>query len=252
MLTLGGVACGNADEWAPPEPAAIEVSPFALATTSIHLEIDYVEGAEPFAGALGSLNDIWDITRANVSALFPGKALLMPANPSEMERIATPGNEAYSSEDILRLAREHWDREVSPTTARYYFLWVDGWFEKGGELRRRTAGVAISDQHVMAVFKPAILALEPSGPTALTGFVEQSALVHELGHAIGLVDRGLPLESPHADPEHPLHCANSDCVMYYLNEGVWDLRDFVLNAFNMGPAVLFDDACLTDVAAALE
>lgn len=91
-----------------------------------------------------------------------------------------------------------------------------------------------------------------TGPTALTGFVEQSALAHELGHAIGLVDRGLPLESPHGDLEHPLHCANPDCVMYYLNEGVWDLRDFVLNTFNMGPAVLFDEACLMDVAAALE
>ena len=78
-------------------------------------------------------------------------------------------------------------------------------------------------------------------------YVEQSTLVHESGHAIGLVNNGLPMTSTHEDTAHRAHCSNPDCVMYWQNEGSDALKTFVLNRLNNPSLVMYDQACLKDV-----
>jgi hypothetical protein len=40
-------------------------------------------------------------------------------------------------------------------------------------------------------------------------------LLHELGHALGLVGEGVPMLRDHMDHAHPGHSASPDSVMYY-------------------------------------
>jgi hypothetical protein len=80
-------------------------------------------------------------------------------------------------------------------------------------------------------------------------FVEQSTMIHELAHAIGLVDNGVPLAAAHRDPDHGAHCDDDRCVMYYLNEGASDAAAFVQQRVLTGNTILFDDSCLADVDA---
>lgn len=71
--------------------------------------------------------------------------------------------------------------------------------------------------------------------------LETSVLEHEIGHLLGLVDQGSPMQSPHQDVDHGHHCINTSCLMYYsigLHSGISTLKI---------PAL--DSNCLADLKA---
>lgn len=239
-------ACGDGDHMLEYGSA----NPFSNTTTSIALEVDYIEGAEPYTGELGRSIDIWDITRANIAALFPHAIVDVPSELWEMEPIAPTGKGSYTTDDIVGIARKHWGRRNSDGTAHFYVVWLDGWYEQEDEISTSVLGVALSGAPILAMFKPVIMAADLPGRGAISEFVEQSTLVHEFGHAIGLVNLGISSVTRHHDEHHNGHCQNPRCVMFHLNEGPLDLRDFVLSLMATGEMVLFDEACRADVAAA--
>jgi hypothetical protein len=77
-------------------------------------------------------------------------------------------------------------------------------------------------------------------------YVEQVTLIHEIGHAIGLVNNGLPMVEAHQDADHGAHCNNPDCVMYWANEGPNDMLKFAQNASMNQATIIFDSKCLND------
>lgn len=110
-------------------------------------------------------------------------------------------------------------------------------------------GVSFGRTGVIVMFKDVI---ESTGLVAvpnLERFVEQATMIHELGHAIGLVDNGVALTTAHKDEEHGAHCTNEDCVMFWLNEGASDAAQFARDRVSGGDVVLFGDECLADVDA---
>ena len=54
------------------------------------------------------------------------------------------------------------------------------------------------------------------------------------------------------DRAHAAHCDNEACVMFWLNEGFSDLRQYVEDYVTTGDTVIFDDACLADTRAAAQ
>jgi hypothetical protein len=80
-------------------------------------------------------------------------------------------------------------------------------------------------------------------------YVEQSTLIHELAHSIGLVDNGVHMASAHKDASHGAHCDNPDCVMFWQNDGSQDAADFAQQKLLTGSSILFDAKCLADVDA---
>jgi hypothetical protein len=82
----------------------------------------------------------------------------------------------------------------------------------------------------------------------LANFIEQATLVHEFGHAMGLVNNGVPLTSSHQDTQKGHHCINTNCVMYWQNEGVSDLKEFVQSYMTTGSLVMFGPECLKDAS----
>jgi len=77
-------------------------------------------------------------------------------------------------------------------------------------------------------------------------YVEQSTLIHEMGHALGLVNTGLPMKTAHEDPINKHHCNDDKCVMYWTNEGSSDMVNFVKNVITSGSVIMFDAQCLRD------
>jgi len=225
---------------------------------SLTIEVDYAPGAAPevsYGGLLGGDRSPWDIFETNLVALYADapptlnipRALdamqALPADAFAADDFAADDN--YTVDAILDLADEFRDTPSEATARSVYVIWLDGYYADDSGRRETVLGVSLGDTGVIAMFKPVI---DSVGSTAR---VEQTTLVHEFGHAAGLVANGIMQVEDHHDAEHGAHCSNEDCVMYWTIESAAGVRDFV-GAILGGddPRVLFGAACLADAHAA--
>jgi hypothetical protein len=249
VAAIAVVGCGGGGDDGG-DDAHANGDPFAAAVTSVVVEVDYADGGEPYTGQIIGFGDTWDITVANVDRLFAGtRALTIPTTLGEMQGIGPVADGSLTSSEILDLADQHRDRATGVDTVAYYVLFVDSKFEDSTGTRDEVLGVSFGGTGVVAMFKPVI---ESAGTPAfpnLERFVEQAVMIHELGHAIGLVANGVATTSAHHDSEHGAHCTSDSCVMYYLNEGVSDAAQFARDYVISGDAILWGFECLGDVDA---
>ncbi len=222
--------------------------PFAATTANIVVEVDYETGQEPYTGNVITFGETWEPTLTNINRLFSGKkAVTIPTTLSEMQDVgAIPDNELTVA-DIAMLATAHRDQHDSADTKTYWVLFASGYFTDGNRPNMAVLGISIGDTIVM--FKDVIRSTGQLGNPNTVRFVEQSTMIHELAHSIGLVDNGVPMVADHKDEAHGAHCTNPDCVEFWLNEGASDARDFALRRLIDDTSLLFDAACLADVDA---
>lgn len=223
---------------------------FASDVARVAIEIDFETGQSPFTGPVAGFGDTFDLTVENVERLFSGtKTLTIPRTTGEMEDVGAIPDEELTSQDLLALADQHRGRRDESGTKTYYILFVSGHFANGEGVQPNVLGVSLGSSGVIAMFKDVIRSTDVVAFPNLVRFVEQTTLVHELSHAIGLVDNGVPLATAHVDTPHGKHCTNDRCVMYYLNEGASDAAMFARQVITTGSRILFDDQCLGDVDA---
>lgn len=242
--TSGDATAGDA----PGQPPSSVL--FSPETKRVVLEVDYAPGAAPFTGATGRLGSIWEIFAENANAIFDGrKEVEYPSTLEEMEALGDVVETRFTTRDILAIAERHRTRPSGSGTVTFYAVFLSGHYVDGeGVEHADTLGVAISGTGVIGMFKPVIAATASKGATT-PRFVEQATLVHELGHAIGLVDAGIPLASAHLDPAHPHHCSSAACAMYWANEGSKDAVAFVQAYLETGNRVIVGRECLDDIRA---
>ncbi len=221
---------------------------FSEAVTKVVMEIDHDSGAEPYVGGYGPSSDIWELFDVNAAAVFgPDVTVTVPHTLDGMEDLGVLGSGPWDVDHILDLADAHRDEHSAGDTVTYYAVWLDGYYVVDGEEDRGVIGVSIGDTGVLAVFKPVLRNLSPIEASA--AFSEQTTLIHEFGHAIGLVANGIPATSDHHDEAHGAHCTDNRCVMYWANEGSVELLQFASEVATSGETVIFKDACLADIAA---
>ncbi len=75
--------------------------------------------------------------------------------------------------------------------------------------------------------------------------VLQTVLRHELGHLLGLVNVGTPMQSDHQDTQNGHHCDVDNCLMYYAVE----TSDFLSNIVNSSEPPALDSQCRADLRA---
>jgi hypothetical protein len=223
---------------------------FDPAVTRVAIEIDFETGQAPFTGPITGFGDTFDLLADNVDRLFSGrKMLVVPRTTAEMEDVGAIADEELTSEELLALADLHRGQHDEAGTKTYYVLFVSGHFADSAGVQPGVLGVSIGRTGVLAMFKDVIRSTSVAALPNLVRFVEQSTLVHELGHGVGLVANGVPATSAHVDTAHGAHCTSDRCVMYYLNEGAADAAMFARQVITSGDKILFDAACLADVDA---
>jgi hypothetical protein len=240
------IACGSCSKEVPPE----EVNPAKLYSskiTSVDIEVHYGKGAEPYTGTFAGV-DLWTLFRTNATRLVNAgnkfKTLTVPTTLPSMQELSDVTGTTFTVQQILDIARAHRRVANDSSIASFYVLFLPGYYQADGEKKTAVLGISIAGTGVVAIFKPVIE--NAAGPTGV--LIEQSTLIHEFGHAIGLVNEGVPLVSAHQDSAHGAHCANTSCVMYYQNEGAFFARSFI-SGITSDTAILFDSDCLADLDA---
>ena len=173
------------------------------------LEIDHPVGAAPNEDALNTLvNTIKEVTgKTDVQV---SKSASIPSEPSKR----------YTYAEIRSLEKAHRDFHSSGDRAVLYIVYVAGGSEADTDSAQTLGAVYAGTSVVM--FKGNIKANTGSGALNTKPrevFVERAVLVHEFGHAAGLVNLGAPMVRPHEDTAHGErgrgHSANKNSVMYY-------------------------------------
>ncbi len=231
------------------DPLYLDLPLLYARTQTITVDVAYEPGAEPYTTAAESVSPCWSILRDNIEAAAgaDNREVFVPESLSEMSRMAGQNMETWTTADIVDLARIMWDTPSSPEDVMVHVIFLKGIFEDEQGVNPRMLGISFGGTSLVAIFKDVV---ERSSPSPLIRrFVEQATLVHETGHILGLVNNGTPMASPHEDAEHPKHCANPVCVMYWSNEGSIDFLDYTDRVTTTGSLVLFCDDCLADCRA---
>lgn len=205
---------------------------FGPTVSRMVIEVDYHQGGEPYTEIEGSSSSPWTLFDLNINKLFSvtPRDIEIPSTLDAMENIGVSPIRDLTVDDLLSLVAEHRNTPDSRDIPSFYVLFANGYFYDDDARQDNVLGLSIGDTSTVVMFKPVIRKTAPDleGPAddLIRMFAEQMTLIHEFGHAVGLVDNGLTLTSAHHDDEHGKHCTNKKCVMYYLNEGARDLIQF--------------------------
>ncbi len=263
FLFLGSVpalSCSSKEIVAPaPAPAASDGGDpgsaqapgpalFAKAITKVAIEIDYAPGAEPYVDMVKDFGDPWNLLNANALAIFGTRSVTFPRTLAKMEKLADVTAKTFTTADILAIAAAHRTDQQFSNVDSFYVVFLPGTFvDDAGTEQKTTLGVTLADSGVIALFKPAI-SKPVVNPTPAPEFIEQLALIHFLGHAVGFVDNGVPVgdnNKAHIDTANGHHCTNKKCAMSVELEGAAGAAAYtpLIRSFE---SVLIGNECLSD------
>jgi len=249
LIAAGALRC-TTDE--PETPESFD-TPSCYFSTARALVVDaaYEPGAEPYAGTGAGGGQTWSLLAGNLDSLVACHTQIdtvaVPRELAAMQALPVQNRATWSVQAIVQLADAHRPRLFSADTGVFWIAFVNGYYDRGGTADSGVIGVSLSGTGVIAVFKDVV---ERAAATeAVRRFVEQSTLVHEMGHALGMVNNPVPPLTAHEDPSHARHCSDQDCIMYWANEGIIDLAGFAQRYLTSGRTVLFCGACRGDICA---
>ena len=233
--------------------------------TSLNYQVEFEEGAKPYVGYRKSSAvhtgtafvgiQWWRIFGLNMEKLFEKRIqqhnfkLYTPDDQYINSKTAFPGNsglskkgQSRSTNEIIDLGRQLKNSDTS-TGRAVIILFLNGYYEGN----RNILGVSFGGTSIIALFKEVI----ENGLFDEKEQVEQAVLVHEAGHALGLVNNGVPMKALHEDtiydPAKKAHCSNDQCVMFWSVNTVSNIPDRIKKRVMFTPEILFGQECFDDV-----
>ncbi len=184
------------------------------------IEVDTVQGMAPPASAMSLLKQRLDSVASKPGGIELRTDDALPARGG-----------TWTDKDLQAYSRAHLDAKTGGDTAVLHLLFVDGEYSRGevlGVTFLSSRGGNVVSSGPVIIFSDAIrnacanpLAL-CTNPDPVFGPV----LVHEFGHAMGLVNSGAPMKVDHEDEANPGHSSSRSSVMYYAVERVDVLSQF--------------------------
>lgn len=251
LISLAVSSCGSSgnsgNTGTGQDPMALDLVTLYSTVTSITIHVAYEPDAVPFTGAFSDGGQYWSVLENNLNALFLGRIIepdiSVPKDLSGMEQISKQAQTSWTTTEIDKLAQSTWDIPQTSTSAEFYVLFVNGYFKDQGTVNQQVIGLSLGGTSIVCVFKDVINAT--GYPLLVEEVMEQTTLVHEFGHALGLVNDGIPMVTNHEDSGHPHHCTNEDCVMFWENDGS-NLNVFIQKIVDSPSDVIFGPECLND------
>ncbi len=244
LLFLGMSSCSDSETVLVPTDNF--VSNFYTNTRSLTILVGYEEGASPFVKY--NTFDAWDVCKQNITDLLDtrGINLKVPVGIEEMTNLGALEQNNYTRENLASFAQGIQKNDNATEDKSIVVLFLNGYYIKDGMPKQKILGINLDGTPVIAVFKPVIKSA--SNSAAEQALIEQSTIVHEIGHALGLVNNGVPVTSAHQDANHGAHCINPKCVMFWQNSGT-KIQQFVQPFLLSGKVQLFGNQCKSEIKA---
>ena len=194
---------------------------------SLTVEIQYMRGFKPAPGTVEYfsnflhtyLNKPWGINIVLSEIIWNGKDTL-------------------SKDEVLAIENEKRTQFASEDQIAIYVLFTNG-IHPGNKI----LGMAYRNTSAV-VYGKAINNHSTKAGKLTRQELESAVLLHEIGHLLGLVNKGTDPQSLHIDAIHHDHCNNRKCLMYHSVE-TKKLSSILLK----GNIPVFDKSCIDDLIA---
>lgn len=214
--------------------------------TRLVIEIDHAPGYKPSDVAITHLVQ----TFTNVTSKTEVVLLV--------EETLDPKPQRWSPDALVALEQQVRTTPHEAPTALLHVLYPAGTYERDGVAGVTIGGVTLGPAVVFLDtlreirFQTDLGPLPPiAQPQGALETLERATLLHEAGHAIGLVNNGLDMVRPHEDTQNEggeKHSSNPDSVMYWKVDTQNGLREMLLQDGSI-PS-LFDQDDRADIRAA--
>ena len=194
--------------------------------TSLKIEVQYMVGYQPDAAALNHL-------QTTLTGLIN-----KPSGITIVTKEIPASSQTLSLTDIITIEKNNRTAFTTGSELAIYVLYTNGNYAEDNVL-----GIAYKNTSTVLFGKKINDNSGGIGQASRTKLVATVA-EHEIGHLLGLVDLGSPMQTAHKDAAHGNHCSNTNCLMYYASE-TSDILGFLITG-NIPP---FDANCRADLTA---
>ncbi len=187
-----------------PGPALVYVGP---RYANILIEMDIVGNADPDPRAVEDFREHLE------------EVLAKPVEIIVSHVPSTQPDGLYSVEEIEDLLATHRDHGTGGDRAVIHALLLDGRLDDSSVAgNRELLGTEFSGAIILfqAQIREAARHNAVTAAASMTNirYLERAVLVHEAGHVIGLVNKGVPMVTPHEHAEYRGHSVNRGSVMH--------------------------------------
>lgn len=194
---------------------------------SLVVEIDYMKGYRPRQRTLDNLRNFLE------TYLNKPKGISIV-----LHEITSTSSDSLSMKDVAAVEAKNRNRFVQHDKTAIYILFTDG-VHPGDKI----LGMAYQNTSAV-VYGKAIKKYSSTVGRLKRDELETAVLLHEIGHLIGLVNKGSESQSDHGDPSFHDHCTNKNCLMYHSVE-TKSLSTTLLK----GNIPVLDSGCIEDLIA---
>jgi hypothetical protein len=199
---------------------------------SMVIEVVYVTGFEPSTTAINNF-----VTFLTARTYKPNGISVVK------HAISSPGNSPYTDQEIVNIENANRTKYNNSDQIAVWAFFADGKSSKDTETSF-ILGTAYRNTSFV-IFEQTIQQLSDSPFEPSRSLLETTIITHEFGHILGLTNLGTPLQSNHEDTEHPKHCIEKTCLMYWSSES----NAGIPNMVSAGNAPQLDAQCIADLRA---
>ncbi|MDF0717086.1 hypothetical protein PY092_13065 [Muricauda sp. 334s03] len=200
------------------------------------IEIDYVTGFAPTAGAIANFEEFLLARTHKETIEFNYTAL------------SSPNEETLTLDEVVDLESENRDEYNDGSTLAIHIYFADAPSDSDVEGENLVTLGAVYRNTSMIIYERTIKELTENSSIS-TEEVETATILHEFGHLFGLVNLSTESVNDHEDPEADNHCNADQCLMRAeLEFGASLLKQMEKNT-SKGLASVpdFDSDCLLDL-----